>query len=161
MVRTAESVAVAFALLGAFTGFASAQSAAVPTAVRVTDPRQAPNPGGIPDALTGTWEGVVTGRDMTTANSILSDPARLTIEPDGRFTLVEGGNAKMTSRGVARVVGDDVILEGTVSEPESRRGERVVHRLKLHNGGLFGRVTSTFLGNRITPGADLHRAPAG
>src|SRR5262245_49411731 len=77
-----------------------------------TAPSGAARTPGEPTSLAGTWSGTFMGPELSSAAGLVEPPARLTIEPDGGWTL-SGSGAVATGR--SRRVGNKIALDGTVT----------------------------------------------
>jgi hypothetical protein len=111
-----------------------------------------------PPPLAGSWSGTITGLDMATAADVAAMPARLTLAPDGRWTLSSPGG--FTASGASRATKNGVLLEGTVTAGDPMTvGRQVVLRLQPRGGdALYGGGETFFLGHRVDSEIRLRRA---
>ena len=140
---------VALIILVALMGCAGPRGDASPAA-------SIPSP---PDpAVAGVWHGAVTSRDFATAMGTVDGSAILTLEPDGRWTLVERyPGAEVRSSGTARMVGSQLVLDGRIDRGPSA-GARVTQVVRLNHGNrLSGHGETFFLGHRVDDSLDLRR----
>lgn len=113
-----------------------------------------------PATIEGTWAGTITSHEMVSAHGIVEAPARLTITPDGRFTLTSSGGSVAT--GSARPTGKGVLLEGRMTAGDPMAVGREVSFLLKPRGStaLFGEGQSFYLGHRIDSEILLRRQSA-
>ncbi len=106
------------------------------------------------DAEPGAWRGVATGREMATTSGLVMEPLALSIDENGRYTLVHRqGTGEIRSEGDVRVSGNRLTLEGRIVAPSSLAGAPVRHEIWRTERGLFGDADTFFLGHRVR--ADL------
>jgi hypothetical protein len=112
-------------------------------------------------AVTGVWQGTVTSRDFATALGTVDGTAILTLEPDGRWTLIERyPGSEIRSSGTARMVGSRLILDGHIDRG-SGAGARVTHVVRFnHANRLSGQGETFFLGHRVGDSLDVRRQPS-
>jgi hypothetical protein len=109
-------------------------------------------------ALAGTWEGVVTGRELATTQEIVEVPARLIVDEDGRWTLVtRSGGSEQKSSGRLVTGRTGVSLEGAM-EAGAAASPPVHCWLQL--GGtqsLYGTANTILGGRRVVGGIQLRK----
>jgi hypothetical protein len=122
-----------------------------------TSPSLGPPPAVVP--LSGSWAGTITGRAMASAGGIIETPARLTLHPDGRWTL-GAGNA--IASGAARRRGHGVVLEGVMTAGDPMAVGRAVSFFvgPPESHVLYGRGQIFHLGHRVDVAIMLRRIPA-
>ncbi len=110
-----------------------------------------------PPALVGEWHGVITGREMATAAGVSASPARLTVRPDGTFTL-QSPNGVAEGRAVPRG-GSRIALDGRYVTPREAPADAALHAELRREGtdGLGGRTDAYFLGHEVTTGIQLKK----
>jgi len=97
----------------------------------------------------GTWAGTMTASGASAEAGPTSAPARFVLEEDGKWTLTCSGAAT----GTARRVGQRLILEGKVTEGESRAVGRTVSLiLKLQGTDTLYGYGDSFLAGASTGG---------
>lgn len=100
----------------------------------------------------GTWLGTATGREMFN----LAQPARLVVQPDGRWTLTTG--AVRSEGTISRIAGDVLELDGRFVPDGGAAGARLQ---RGGDGRLRGTVSSRFfLTGSINVGIELERERA-
>jgi hypothetical protein len=131
------------AALVLFTVIFMAGCAGRPTGGSVTDAPAA----GIASVPSGTWRGVVTGREFATAAGVM--PQKVTLEiGDGRWAAeTPAGKAAGT---VVTTRGRDVRLEGQFVEDSARSGARARYVMReVRPGFLGGSARSYFAGHGV------------
>ena len=96
----------------------------------------------------GTWLGTATGREMFN----LVQPARLVIQPDGRWTLATG--AVRSEGTISRIAGDILELDGRFVPDGGAAGARLQ---RVGDRRLMGTVATRFLTGSMTVGIDVER----
>ena len=95
----------------------------------------------------GTWQGVITGRELATAAGVM--PQTVTLEiGDGAWTAeTSAGNA---AGSVITTTGTDVQLEGAFMKDSPQAGARAHYVLRaVRQGFLGGAARSYFLGHGV------------
>ena len=103
----------------------------------------------------GTWTGTMTASGGSESGPI-SAPARFTLGEDGKWTLTCQGVAS----GIARRVGQRLVLEGKITEGDAMAVGRVVSLILRLQGGdvLFGYGDSFIAGARTGGGISLRKS---
>ena len=101
----------------------------------------------IPSVPSGTWHGVITGRELATAASVMPQRATLVLD-DGRWTIeTSAGNGAGT---ILASSGVDVWLEGEFVGGEPGPGTRALYFMReVRPGFLGGSARSYFSGHTI------------
>ena len=104
----------------------------------------------------GTWTGTMTASAGSSEAGPTSAPARFVLGEDGKWTLTCEGVAT----GVARRVGQRLILEGKIAEGDAMAVGRTVSLILRLQGGdvLFGYGDSFLAGARTGGGISLRKA---
>jgi hypothetical protein len=115
----------------------------------------------VPTPFTGTWEGVVGGREIATSSHVVFRRVVLRVDPDGSWAV--RGPAGVARGHVTRMVEDGIVLEGRRGEEAASRPVR--YRLHLERESfLVGSAGTYFRGHGIETGISLRRkegVPAG
>ena len=103
----------------------------------------------------GTWTGTMTASGGSESGPI-SATARFTLGEDGKWTLTCQGVAS----GIARRVGQRLVLEGKITEGDAMAVGRVVSLILRLQGGdvLFGYGDSFIAGARTGGGISLRKS---
>jgi hypothetical protein len=105
--------------------------------------------------LEGEWHGVVSGRELATSGHIADIAVRLTIDPDGRWTLTSGPAA---ATGVITAMTAGILeLDGRIDGHHKRRTWLRVHRVR--HDFLVGLVQTEITGSLVVTHVYLRRAP--
>jgi hypothetical protein len=112
-----------------------------------------------PDDLrpfTGTWTGTMTASSSTSESGPTSAPARFVLGEDGKWTL----SCEGVATGMARRVGQRLILEGKMTEGDAMAVGRTVSLILRLQGGdiLFGYGDSFLAGARTGGGISLRKS---
>jgi hypothetical protein len=104
----------------------------------------------------GTWTGTMTASSGATESGPSSAPARFVLGEDGKWTLSCQGVAV----GMARRVGQRLILEGKITEGDTMAVGRTVSLILRLQGGdvMFGYGDSFLAGARTGGGISLRKA---
>jgi hypothetical protein len=155
MNRHVAMLAIAgLALTGTTSGCAHSSTSAMPSAAVRSEPA-------IP---TGAWRGTLGGRETGDAQGEELGTANLTIGPDATFTLEQTfgamqGLSTMRATGVSRRMRGQIVLDGQVVAPESRKGEPFVTTLRPRGDALYGTTDVLYRGVKIGTSIELGRAP--
>src|SRR5262249_8121448 len=111
-------------------------------------------------ALSGQWSGTIMGRDMGSSQGRLESPARLTLAPDGHWTLTSSGGFVAT--GVARRTASGIVADGRVTGGDPMTVGREVSFVLAPrgDGALYANGEGFFLGMRIDDEILLKRQAA-
>ncbi len=103
----------------------------------------------------GTWTGTMTASGGSESGPA-SAPARFVLAEDGKWTL----SCQGVATGIARRVGQRLVLEGKVTEGEAMSVGRVVSLILRLQGGdvLFGYGDSFIQGARTGGGISLRKS---
>lgn len=109
-----------------------------------------------PATPTGTWQGVITGREMATSGGGTAQNARLVIREDGTWALT---TATWQASGTVVTRGDRLVLDGrfVTANPGKPLGPAVYYLSPLGNQGLGGSGTADYLGVHVTTGVQLKK----
>lgn len=115
-----------------------------------------------PVVLTGSWHGTVGGRDTGDSGGDELGTARLTIAPEGTFTLEQAfgpmqGVSTMRATGTARMARGRVVLDGHVVAPETRKGEPFIASFAPRRDALYGNTDVLYRG--VRSGAIIELGP--
>ena len=104
----------------------------------------------------GTWTGTMTASSSASESGPSSAPARFVLAADGKWTLTCEGVAV----GVARRIGQRVVLEGKVTEGDAMSVGRTVSLILRLQGSdvLFGYGDSFLSGARTGGGISLRKS---
>ena len=104
----------------------------------------------------GTWTGTMTASSSSSESGPTSAPARFVLASDGKWTLTCEG----TAVGMARRIGQRVVLEGKVTEGDSMAVGRTVSLILRLQGSdvLFGYGDSFLAGARTGGGISLRKS---
>ena len=104
------------------------------------------------EPLTGTWQGVITGRELATAAHITAKNATLVVNEDRTWTM-NGAAGRSTGR-VVSVTPDEAVLVG-----KTERDDRPVRYLLHREGGgfLVGAARTYFQGHSVYTGIKLDK----
>ena len=104
----------------------------------------------------GTWTGTMTASSSTSESGPTSAPARFVLGPAGKWTVTCEGVAV----GVARRIGQRVVLEGKVTEGDAMAVGRTVSLILRLQGSdvLFGYGDSFLAGARTGGGISLRKS---
>lgn len=103
----------------------------------------------------GTWTGTMTASGATSESGPSSAPARFVLAEDGKWTLTCEG----TASGVARRVGQRLVLEGKITQGDTILVGRTVSLILRLQGGdfLYGYGDSFLAGARTGGGISLRK----
>jgi hypothetical protein len=103
----------------------------------------------------GTWVGTMTASSTTSETGPASAPARFVLSEDGKWTLTCEGSAS----GVARRVGQRLVLEGKMTQGDAMLVGRTVSLILRLQGGdfLYGYGDSFLAGARTGGGISLRK----
>ena len=103
----------------------------------------------------GTWTGTMTASGSSSESGPTSAPARFILGEDGKWTLTCEGVAA----GLARRVGQRLVLEGKMTEGDAMLVGRTVSLILRLQGGdiLFGYGDSLLAGARTGGGVSLRK----
>ena len=104
----------------------------------------------------GTWTGTMTASNVSTEGGPTSAPARFVLGEDGKWTL----SCQGVAAGMARRVGQRLVLEGKITEGDAMAVGRVVSLILRLQGGdvLFGYGDSFIAGARTGGGISLRKS---
>lgn len=147
-------VIAGLALIGTTSGCALRSTSAMPSAAVRSEPA-------IP---TGAWRGTLGGRETGDAQGEELGTADLTIAPDGTFTLQQTfgamqGLTTMRATGTARTARGQIVLDGQVAAPESRKGEPFITTLRPRGDALYGSTDVLYRGVKMGTLIELGRLP--
>ena len=94
------------------------------------------------DTLTGVWEGIITGRDMATAQGVDQEYVRLVVNEDGTWTMRTAtwqASGRITSRTQSFVLEGDFI-SGNPGHPD---GPALYYLSQWRNSQVLGGNAST------------------
>jgi hypothetical protein len=150
--HVAMLVMAGLALTGTTSGCALRSTSDMPSAAVRSEPA-------IPR---GAWGGTLGGRETADAQGEELGTAHLTIAPDATFTLEQTfgnmqGLATMRATGTARMTRGQIVLDGQVATPESRKGEPFITMLRPHGDALYGSTDVLYRGVKIGTLIELGR----
>lgn len=108
-------------------------------------------------SLTGVWEGVLTGRQMATANGVMDERVRLVVKDDGTWTMTA---ASWQASGAITSRSQSFVLEGNFlsRNPGSPLGPAVYYLSQWRNNQVLGgNASARFNGLHITTGITLQK----
>jgi len=110
--------------------------------------------------FSGTWTGTIMSREMGSALGRIEAPARLTLAPDGHWTLTSSAGAVAT--GVARRTARGIVADGRVTGGDPMTVGRGISFVLTPRGGdaLYANGEGFFLGMRIDDEILLRRQVA-
>jgi hypothetical protein len=113
-------------------------------------------PAASPAELAGTWEGVITGAELSTAMGRQDVPARLIVDPDGHWTLVmRSGSSEQKASGTFDATGNWISLEGTM--PGAASAPVYFELLRTDPHSLYGSADTLLGGRRVQTGIQLRK----
>jgi hypothetical protein len=111
-------------------------------------------------SFAGHWSGTIMGRNMGSSQGRLEEPARLTLAPDGHWTLT--GSKGAAAAGVARRTARGIVADGRVTGGDPMTVGREVSFVLTPrgDGALYANGEGFFLGMRIDDEILLRRQTA-